>query len=158
VLAAAAVACAAQPPSTDGLGLPLRHPVTQQELRQHAESALMYPGSRPLQRIGADEHPQPAEHEPDPAYAGVVASADVAAATLVEWYDRILVARGFRRAAYYRPSNQVAGGAWTIPNSREQIQVGVYAPGLAPAGALPHGQLTYEELLVNYRVTGPPPG
>jgi hypothetical protein len=155
VVAASAVGC--RPGAeTDSLGLPLRHPVTQDELRAHPESALLYPGSRTVRVIGADEHRQAGEHEPDPAYAGVVASTTVSTATLLGWYDRQLTARGYSRAAYYRPANQVTGGAWTIPHSREQVQVGIYASA-APAGNTRRGGLIYEEMLVNYRVTGPPP-
>jgi hypothetical protein len=153
---ASAVGCG-QGAETDGLGLPLRQPVTQDELRTHPESAFLYPGSHTLRRIGADEHRQASEHEPDPAYAGVIASTTVSGARLLEWYERQLIARGYSRAAYYRPSNQVAGGAWTIPNSREQVQVGIYAPGAAPAGNVRRGGVIYEEMLVSYRVTGPPP-
>ena len=156
VVAASAVGCSPGA-ETDGLGLPLRHPVTQDELRAHPESALLYPGSQAVRRIGADEHRQASDHEPDPAYAGVVASTTVSGATLLGWYDRQLTARGYSRAAYYRPSNQVAGGAWTIPHSREQVQVGIYASGAAPAGNVRSGRVIYEELLVSYRVTGPPP-
>jgi hypothetical protein len=78
----------------------------------------------------------------------------VPGATLLAWYDQQLTARGYQRAAYYRPSDQDAGGAWTIPQSREQVQVGVYAPS---AGVGVVGSTVYEELLVSYRVTGPPP-
>jgi hypothetical protein len=141
---------------TDGLGLPLRHPVTQDELRTHPESALLYPGSHAVRRIGADEHRQAGEHEPDPAYAGVVASTSVSVATLLGWYGRQFTARGYSPAAYYRPSNQVAGRAWTIPHSREQVQVGVYASA-GSADDLRRGGVIYEEMLVSYRVTGPPP-
>lgn len=155
-LAASAVGCS---PSAekDGLGLPLRQPVTQDALRAHPESALLYPGSRTVRRIGADEHRQAGVHEPDPAYAGVVASTTVSVETLFGWYDRELTARGYSRAAYYRPSNQVAGGAWTIPHSREQVQVGIFASGGAAAGNVRRGEVIYEEMLVSYRVTGPPP-
>jgi hypothetical protein len=157
LFAASVAGCAASAPTSDRLGLPLRRPVTAQELRAHAESALLYPQSRLLRRIGADEHRQAGEHEPDPAYAGAVATTTASATTLLGWYDRQLTGRGYIRAAYYRPANQVAGGAWTIRHSREQIQVGVYSPGAA-AGTMPAGTIAYEELLVNYRVTGPPPG
>jgi hypothetical protein len=155
-VAASAVGCSPGT-KTDGLGLPLRQPVTQDELRAHPESALLYPGSHTVRPIGADEHRQAGDHEPDPAYAGVVASTTVSGARVLGWYDRQLTARGYSRGPYYRPSNQVAGGAWTIPHSREQVQVGIYAPGAAPAGIVRRGGVIYEEILVSYRVTGPPP-
>jgi hypothetical protein len=155
-LAASVVGC--RPVArADGLGLTLRQPVTQDDLRAHPESALLYPGSHMVRRIGADEHRQAGEHEPDPAYAGVIASTTVSVATLLGWYDRQLTASGYFRAAYYRPSNQVAGSAWTIPHSREQVQVGIYASGAAPSGDVRRGGVIYEEMLVSYRVTGPPP-
>jgi hypothetical protein len=154
-VAASAVGCGPRA-VTDGLGLPLREPVTQDELRAHSESALLYPGSHTIRPVGADEHWQAGDHEPDPAYAGVVASTTVSVATLLGWYDSRLTARGYSRAAYYRPANQVTGGAWTIPHSREQVQVGIY-PSAAPASNVPRRGLIYEEMLVSYRVTGPPP-
>jgi hypothetical protein len=156
-LAVAASAVGCRPGAeTDGLGLPLRQPVTQDELRAHPESALLYPGSRTVRVIGADEHRQAGEHEPDPAYAGVVASTTVSVGTLLGWYDGQLTARGYSRAAYYRPANQVTGGAWTLPHSREQVQVGIFASA-APGGDVHRGEVIYEEMLVSYRVTGPPP-
>ena len=152
---AALAACGAAPPAVDGLGLPLHRPVTEQQLRHHRQSALLYPGSRPIRQVGADEHAHPGDHEPDPAYAGVRATATVPAATLMAWYDQQLTARGYSRAAYYRPSDQNAGAAWTIPHSREQVQVGVYTAPSADVGTV--GSTVYEQLLVSYRVTGPPP-
>jgi hypothetical protein len=108
-------------------------------------------GSR---QVGADEHNHPGDSEPDPAYAGVLATTAVPGPALIAWFDQQLTARGYRPAGYYRPSDQDTGAAWTIPHSREQIQVGVYTPS---AGQSIAGSTTYEELLVSYRVTGPPP-
>lgn len=150
-------ACGGGGPGSDGFGVPLHHPVTRQELRTHPEAALLFPGSVRVRAIGADEHAQAGEAEPDPAYAGVVATASASAGELLRWYDQRFAARGYRRAPYYRQSNQSSGAAWSIPDSREQIQVGVYAPGALVAGAVAAGHIAYEELLVSYRVTGPPP-
>jgi hypothetical protein len=147
-------ACGAPQASVDGLGLPLHRPVTEQQLRHHPQSSLLYPGSRPIRQLGADEHAHPGDREPDPAYAGVLATAAVSQASLIAWYDQQLTASGYRRAAYYRPSDQDAGAAWTIPHSREQVQIGIYATTADVSGA---GPTTYEELLVSYRITGPPP-
>ena len=158
VLAVSLASCAPSSAATDRLGLRLRHPVTEQQLRAHPESALLYPQSRLIRRVGADEHQQPGEREPDPGYAGVLATTSATAALLLGWYDQQLTARGYIRGPYYLPSNQVAGGAWTIPRSREQIQVGIYSPAASPAAEAPAGAITYEEILVNYRVTGPPLG
>jgi hypothetical protein len=155
VATAALAACGPPQSSVDGLGVPLHQPVTEQQLRRHPQSSLLFPGSQLIRRIGADEQAQPGGGEPDPAYAGVRATATVPAATLIAWYDQQLTARGYRRAPYYRPSDQDAGGAWVIPHSREQVQVGVYAAPIAGAGDA--GATAYEELLVSYRVTGPPP-
>jgi hypothetical protein len=154
VACAALAACGAPQASVDGLGLPLHQPVSEQQLRPHPQSSLLFPGSRLIRQIGADEHDQPGGGEPDPAYAGVLATAAVPGATLIAWYDQQLTARGYPRSAYYRPSDQDAGAAWTIPHSREQVQVGVYT---ASAGQSVLGSTTYEELFVSYRVTGPPP-
>jgi hypothetical protein len=148
-------ACGSPQASVDALGVPLHQPVSEQELRRHPQSSLLFPGSRLIRQIGADEHAQPGGGEPDPAYAGVLATATVPTATLLTWYDRQLTARGYQRATYYRPSDQGAGGAWTIPRSSEQVQVGVYAAPSAGVGTT--GATVYEELLVSYRVTGPPP-
>lgn len=139
------------------MGLPLHRPVTEHELLARPESALLYPGSRLARRIGADEHGQPGDAEPDPAYAGVIATAPVTVTALLSWYDHALSARGYRRATYYRLSNQVNGAAWTVPDGREQIQVGIFASTSDIAGSAPGGNLAYEEVLVSYRVTGPPP-
>jgi hypothetical protein len=139
------------------MGLPLRSPITEHELRAHPESRLLYPGSRLARRVGADEHRQPAGGEPDPAYAGVIATAPTTVTALLTWYDHALSGRGYLRATYYRPSNQVDGAAWTVPNSREQIQVGIFASSSDIAGSATPGHLAYEEVLVSYRVTGPPP-
>jgi hypothetical protein len=76
---------------------------------------------------------------------------------LLTWYDHALRARGYLRATYCRPSNRVDGAAWTVPNSREQIQVGIFAAPSDIAGPAPGGYVAYEEVLVSYRVTGPPP-
>jgi hypothetical protein len=156
VATAALAACGSPQASVDALGVPLHQPVSEQQLRLHPQSSLLFPGSRLIRQIGADEHAQPGDSEPDPAYAGVRATATVPRATLIAWYDQELTARGYQRAAYYRPSDQDAGGAWTIPHSREQVQVGVYTtpPAGSPASV---GSTVYEELLVSYRVTGPPP-
>jgi hypothetical protein len=155
VATAALAACGPPQASVDALGLPLHQPVSEQQLRLHPQSSLLFPGSRLIRQVGADEHAQPGGGEPDPAYAGVRATATVPGATLLAWYDQQLTARGYQRAAYYRPSDQDAGGAWTIPHSREQVQVGVYAAPSAGVGTV--GSTVYEELLVSYRVTGPPP-
>jgi hypothetical protein len=149
--------CGGVTAGVDSMGLALHRPVTEHELRAHPESRLLYPGSRLARRIGADEHPQPGGGEPDPAYAGIIASAPVTVTALLTWYDHALSARGYLRATYYRPSNQVNGAAWTVPNSREQIQVGIFASTSDIADSAPAGHLAYEEALVSYRVTGPPP-
>ena len=154
VAGAVLAACGAAPPAVDGLGLPLHRPVTEQQLRDHPQASLLYPGSRPIRQVGADEHAHPGDSEPDPAYAGVLATTAVPEPELIAWYDQQLTARGYSRAAYYRPSDQDTGAAWTIPNSREHVQVGVYG---STAGVSVAGSTTYEELLVSYRVTGPPP-
>jgi hypothetical protein len=154
VASAALAACGAPPSAVDGLGLPLHRPVTEQQLRDQPQASLLYPGSRPIRQVGADELARPGEREPDPAYAGVLATATVPGPALIAWFDQRLTARGYSRAAYYRLSDQDTGAAWTIPGSREQVQVGVYAPS---AGVSVAGSTTYEELLVSYRVTGPPP-
>jgi hypothetical protein len=149
------------PTGVDAFGLPLRQPVTQAELRAHGESRLLYPGSRVASRVGSDERARPGLGEPDPAYAGAVAVARATPAALYAWYDRRLVGQGWRRAAYYRTSEQVTGRAWTVARGTEQVQVAVYAPGSGVGrrllGAAPRGRVAYEEVLVDYRVTGPPP-
>jgi hypothetical protein len=152
-----AARCGGVTASVDNMGLPLHRPITEHELRAHPESKLLYPGSRLARRVGADEHRQPDGGEPDPAYAGVIATAPATVTALLTWYDQELSGRGYLRATYYRPSNQVNGAAWTVPNSREQIQVGIFASTSDIAGSAPPGQLAYEEVLVSYRVTGPPP-
>lgn len=139
------------------MGLPLHRSVTQQELRRLPPAALLYPGSTIVRAIGSDEHEQSGEREPDPAFAGHVAVAPAAADALLSWYDRELTSRGYRRATYYQLAGQSTGGAWTAPGDREQVQVGVYAPRSAAAGPIPRGDVGYEAVLVNYRVTGPPP-
>jgi hypothetical protein len=152
-----AAGCGAPAASVDSMGLPLHRPVTERELLARPESSLLYPASRLTRRIGADEQAQRSEGEPDPAYAGVIATASVPATTLLSWYDHTLTDRGYRRATYYRQSNQVNGAAWTAPNSNEQIQVGIFASTSDIAASAPPGDLAYQEMLVNYRVTGPPP-
>jgi hypothetical protein len=155
---AAVAGCAAGPTDVDGFGLPLHRPVTQQELRAHRESHLLYPGSRVVRRVGSDEREQPGAEEPDPAFAGARAVAPVPAGALYRWYDRRLVALGYRRAAFYRTSDEVSGRAWTVPGGNEQVQVAVFAPGSAGTpGGTAKGGVAYQELLVDYRVTGPPP-
>ncbi|HET9188150.1 MAG TPA: hypothetical protein VFN80_09360 [Acidothermaceae bacterium] len=143
---------------TDALGLSLSKPVTRQLLQDRPESALLYPGSRAVRKVGADEQAQPGgEHEPDPAYAGSVATASVDAASLFAWYSTQLGARGYQPATYYPLSTQVEGRAWTIPHTKDQIQVAVYRDGQGPARQVSIGAIEYEEILVAYRVTGPPP-
>jgi len=141
----------------DRLGLPRDHPVTQQELRRLPVAQLVYPGSRIVRVIGSDEHRQAGDHEPDPAFAGTVAVAPVGTDALLAWYDERLTRQGYRRATYYKLAGQSTGGAWTAPGDREQVQVGIFAPGSGAAGPLPRGQLGYEAIVVNYRITGPPP-
>jgi hypothetical protein len=155
IATATLAACAPGQASVDGLGIPLHQPVSERQLRNLPQSSLLSPGSRLIRQVGADEHAHPGDSDPDPAYAGVVATTTAPAATLLSGYDDELTARGYQRAAYYLPSDQVLGGAWTIPHSREQIQVGVYAPGSAAEGNV--GGTVYEQLVVSYRVTGPPP-
>lgn len=111
-----------------------------------------------MQKVGADEQAQPGgDAEPDPAFAGVVATASVAPTTLLEWYSVQLLKRGDRPGTYYPLSTQTEGRAWTIPHTKDQIQVAVYRAGQGPVQQLPPGSIAYEEILVNYRVTGPPP-
>jgi hypothetical protein len=155
VAAGALAACGPGRSSVDGLGVPLHQPVSERQLRSLPQSSLLIPGSQLIRQIGADEHAHPGDPDPDPAFAGVVATTTAPAAALLSRYDDELTARGYQRAPYYRPSDQVLGSAWTIPHSREQVQVGVYAAGAAAAGNA--GGTVYEELLVSYRVTGPPP-
>lgn len=158
LLALAVAGCGGSDPvRVDRLGLPLNRPVTQQEVRRLATASLLYPGSTVVRAIGMDERKQAGEHEPDPAFAGNIAVAAVPADVLLGWYDRQLTARGFRPATYYKLAGQSTGGAWTAPGGREQVQVGVYPPGNSPAGAVPRGHIGYEAIMVNYRVTGPPP-
>jgi hypothetical protein len=152
-----AARCSGVTASVDSMGLPLRSPITEHDLRAHPESSLLYPGSRLARRIGADEHKQAGGGEPDPAYAGVIATAPTTATALLTWYDHALGGRRYPRATYYRPSSQVGGAAWTVRNSREQIQVGIFASTSNIARSAPPGHLVYEEVLVSYRVTGPPP-
>ncbi|MBV9097187.1 MAG: hypothetical protein JO079_03925 [Frankiaceae bacterium] len=131
--------------------------MTQQEVRRLPDASLLYPGSTVVRVVGSDEHKQPGEHEPDPAFAGNVAAAPTTADALLSWYDHQLTARGYRRATYYKLAGQSTGRAWTAPGSREQVQVGVYPPGSAATAKLTPGHTGYEAILVNYRVTGPPP-
>lgn len=152
-----AAGCGGGTPGVDNMGLPLHQPVTEHEMLARPESRLLYPGSRLTRRIGADEHRQPGGGEPDPAYAGVIATTAASVTALLSWYEHSLSSRGYRRATYYRPANQVNGAAWTVPNGREQIQVGIFASTSPVAGSVRTGDLVYEELLVSYRVTGPPP-
>jgi len=144
-------------PRVDRLGLPLNRPVTQQDVRRLADARLLYPGSTVVRGIGMDERKQAGEHEPDPAFAGSIAVAAATADAVLTWYDHQLLARGYRRATYYKLAGQSTGRAWTAPGNREQVQVGIYAPGSTAAGAVPRGSIGYEAILVNYRVTGPPP-
>ncbi|MDQ1750344.1 MAG: hypothetical protein QOE71_1400 [Pseudonocardiales bacterium] len=152
-----AAGCGSPEASVDSMGLPLHRPVTERELVARPESNLLYPGSRFARRIGADEHRLPAGGEPDPAYAGVIAAAPATDTAVLTWYDHALSARGYIRATYYRPSNQVNGAAWTVPNSREQFQVGIFASTADVTRPAPSGYCAYEAVLVSYRVTGPPP-
>ncbi|MFL6136463.1 MAG: hypothetical protein ACJ74O_01505 [Frankiaceae bacterium] len=136
--------------AVDALGLPVHRPVTKAELRAHGDLLVLAPGSRVVRRVGMDESKPPGADEPDPAFAGTIAVAPMRADALHAWYDSWLVALGYQRAPYYRASDQVAGWAWTAPHGNEQVQVAVYRPGNG-AG------VRYEELLVDYRVTGAPP-
>lgn len=111
-----------------------------------------------MQHVGSDEHPQPGgDKEPDPAFAGVVATAPVDPSALLDWYSAQLAKRGYQPGTYYPLSTQTEGRAWTIPHTRDQIQVAVYRAGHGPVPQAPAGSVEYEEILVNYRVTGPPP-
>lgn len=146
--------------NTDALGLPLSRPVTAQELRGLAQSTLLYPGSRLVRRIGSDERAQSGDdtvHEPDPAFAGSIATTAASAAAVLTWYSTQMAARGYVAATYYRLADQVDGRAWTIPHTRDQVQVAVYRSS-SPKAAAPAGSIAYEEILVDYRLTGPPPG
>jgi hypothetical protein len=141
----------------DRLGLPSDRPVTQQDVRRLPDAALSYPGSTVARAIGMDERKQAGEHEPDPAYAGTIAVAPATVDELFAWYGRQLTARGYRPATYYKLAGQSTGRAWTAPGNREQVQVGVYPPGSAAVGSVPPGHVGYGAIVVNYRVTGPPP-
>jgi hypothetical protein len=152
-----AAGCGGSPARFDRLGLPLDRPVTQAELRRLPDANLMYPGSTVVRAIGMDEYKQSGEHEPDPAFAGSVATAPATADALLGWYDAQLTTRGYRRATYYKLAGQSTGRAWTAPGNREQVQVGVYSRSEPTIGGLPRGDVGYEVVLVNYRVTGPPP-
>ena len=157
LVALVATGCGTSAPRFDRLGLPLDHPVTQQEVRRLPEASLLYPGSTVVRAIGSDERKQTGEHEPDPAFAGNVAAARTTVDAMLAWYDHQLRARGYRRATYYKLAGQPTGRAWTAPGNREQVQVGVYPPGSAATGTLRAGDVGYEAILVDYRVTGPPP-
>jgi hypothetical protein len=140
--------------SVDALGIPLHRPVTERQLARLPQSHVLYPGSLVVRQVGSDERRQRGEAEPDPAYAGVVATAHASPAELLRWYDDQMRGRGYRAATYYRAANQSTGGAWTLPGNREQVQVGVLASSRATAAV---GVVTYQVVLVSYRVTGPPP-
>jgi hypothetical protein len=157
-MAGALVTACGSDRTTDALGLSLSKPVTRSAVQARPESALLYPASQTLLRVGGDEQAQPgSEHEPDPAFAGVVAVTSADAATLLNWYSTQLAKRGYLPATYYPLSTQTEGRAWTIPHTRDQVQVAVYRDGQAPVKNLRMGSLAYEEILVDYRVTGPPP-
>lgn len=144
--------------TTDALGLPLSKPVTRQAIEVRPEASLRYPGSELMKKIGADEQAQSsAEKEPDPAFAGIVAATSADPTTLLGWYSAQLAKRGYQPATYYPLSTQIDGRAWTIPHTKDQIQVAVYRAGQGPIQQLPAGSIAYEEILVDYRVTGPPP-
>jgi hypothetical protein len=137
--------------AVDALGLPLHQPVTQAQLRAHPSLLALLPGSHVVRRVGMDERQPPGAGEPDPAFAGTIATTPATADALYAWYGRRLAAMGWAPAPYYRLSDQASGRAWTAPHGNEQVQVAVYREGGAS------GALRYEELLVDYRVTGPPP-
>jgi hypothetical protein len=137
--------------AVDALGLPLHRPVTQAQLRAHPALLALLPGSQVVRRVGMDERRPPGADEPDPAFAGTIADVPASATALYAWYGHRLAAMGWRPAPYYRLSDQVSGQAWTAPHGNEQVQVAVYRSGGD------NGALRYEELLVDYRVTGPPP-
>lgn len=156
-MAALLTACGARR-TTDALGLPISEPVSRQLLQDRPEASLLYPGSQPVMKVGADEHTQSGDaHESDPAFAGVVAATSADATSLLDWYSARLRKRGYLPATYYPLSTQMTGRSWTIPHTREQIQVAVYRDGLGPAKQISAGLTQYEEILVAYRVTGPPP-
>ncbi len=144
--------------TADALGLPLSKPVSRQAIEDRPESSLLYPGSRLMTKVGADEQAQPGgEKEPDPGFAGEVAAAAVDPTALLDWYSAQMAERGYQSATYYPLSTQSEGRAWTIPHTKDQIQVAVYRAGEGPVRQLPAGSIEYEEILVDYRVTGPPP-
>jgi hypothetical protein len=153
----APVACGGAPGQNDRLGLPLHRPVTRAELQALRYASLAYPGSRLLRRVGSDQRGQPNSPDADPAFAGMLAAAPAAPPALLAWYDRQLRADGGVPAAYYRGSDRVAGAAWTLRGTRDQVQVAVFRAGSHPTGPVPTGWVTYEALFVAYRVAGPPP-
>jgi hypothetical protein len=159
---AAVTGCAATPAADarDALGVPLRQPVTQRELGALPLASLVYPGSSVVQKVGSDERAQPGEREPDPAYAGVIATTAAPPDVLLAWYANTLDQRGYRPSTYYLLAGQADGRAWNVPGTRDQLQVAVLRGTDAHAAATSGGSsslVTYEAIVVDYHVTGPPP-
>jgi hypothetical protein len=144
--------------AVDSSGLPTNRPVTEGDLQAFEVTHLVYPGSRLLTRVGADQTPTRPGEEPNPAYIGAILVATATSTQLYAWYDRQLTAKGYEPAPDYRLSSESSGQAWQI-HKRLQVQVGVFTPaGVPPAAAGEQnpagpGQIVYEALLVGY-----PPG
>jgi hypothetical protein len=131
--------------------------VTRADLRVRPESHLFFPGSTIVAHVGADQTPTRAGEEPNPAYIGAVLIVGATSSQLYAWYGSRLQPRGFRPVTDYRLASQTSGRAWQI-HHREQVQVGVFDPGLLKIDGrssvvVAAGSIVYELDLVGY-----PPG
>jgi hypothetical protein len=132
-------------------------PVTRADLLKFPASRIVFPNSRLLRTVGADQTPTKPGEEPNPAYVGAILVAPTTPSHLYSWYDAALSDRGFRPATDFRLATQVSGQAWQS-HRRKQVQIGVYDPALVRSETgidvvVPPGSVAYEEVFVGY-----PPG
>lgn len=131
-------------PSQDKNGLPTAR-VSLRDVNSHPEAHLYFPASREFSRFGASDTMQ-ASSKPDVAYAGGIATTGANASALYLWYQRWMLAHGWRSHDY------VGSTTWTshegfARGTREEFIVAVDDPRLLGGTInrrLPKARTVYE--------------
>jgi len=131
-------------PGHDQNGLPTAR-VSLGDVNAHREAHLYYPGSREFSRFGSGDTTQ-ASSKPDVAYAGGIATTGATTSALYLWYQRWMLAHGWRSHDY------VGSTTWTshegfARGTREEFIVAVDDPQLLGGTInrrLPEARTVYE--------------
>ncbi len=146
----------AQPRTTlDRAGLPTG-PVSYDEVNQHVEAHLYYPGSTQVSRFGSGEYHHPLSGHNDAAFAGAILTSTASPAQIYLWYQRWALRRRWYSHDFIPLTTQRSTEGF-VRGAREIFIVAIDDPkmlGETTGRSIPQGQTVYEiryEILPNGR-------